>query len=78
MIAQGTEDLEEVLSQRLQELPPPHGEGSDASPRGSPRTQSGEMPFLIDFDQRQRVCMLALCISHLHRMPCSSSCCLGR
>jgi tRNA A-37 threonylcarbamoyl transferase component Bud32 len=52
---QGTEDLEEVLSQRLQELPPPHGEGSEpASGQGSPRTQSGEMPFLIDFDQRQR------------------------
>jgi hypothetical protein len=45
-----------VLSQRLQELPPPHGEGSEpASGQGSPRTQSGEMPFLIDFDQRQRV-----------------------
>ena len=45
-----------MLSQRLQELPPPHGEGSEpASGQGSPRTQSGEMPFLIDFDQRQRV-----------------------
>lgn len=52
---QGTEDLEEILSQRLQELPPPHADGSESSPKVStPRTHSGDMPFLIDFDQRRR------------------------
>ena len=44
-----------MLSQRLQELPPPHGDGSESSLHGSPRTQSGDMPFLIDFDQRRKV-----------------------
>mmetsp|Transcript_21197 Transcript_21197/g.63782 ORF Transcript_21197/g.63782 Transcript_21197/m.63782 type:complete len:615 (-) Transcript_21197:1774-3618(-) len=47
---QGTEELEEVLSQRLQELPPP-GESSHGGSRDSPR---GDMPFLVDFEQRRR------------------------
>ena len=50
----GVEDLEEVLSQRLQELPAPGParEGSNSSPAGA---GSGDLPFLIDFDQRQKV-----------------------
>lgn len=48
---QGTEELEEVLSQRLQELPPP-GESSHGGSRDSP---CGDMPFLVDFEQRRRV-----------------------
>lgn len=53
-MVQGTEELEEVLSQRLQELPPP-GESSHGGSRDSPR---GDMPFLVDFEQRRRVRML--------------------
>jgi len=61
-----------VLSQRLQELPPPHGDSSEHSGRGSPRTHSGDMPFLIDFDQRRQVS----CCCPARAAPCTACCAL--
>ena len=51
----GVEDLEELLSQRLQELPAPgpprqHSGGLGSS---SPPADAQDLPFLIDFDQRK-------------------------
>lgn len=52
-VLQETEELEELLSQRLQELPPPGASsGDDDSP-------TSDLPFPVDLQQRQKVMVLA-------------------
>lgn len=51
----GVEDLEELLSQRLQELPAPGPQRQTSANLGSssPQADAQDLPFLIDFDQRK-------------------------
>lgn len=51
--AGGVEDLEEQLSQRLQELPAPGPQR--AASGSSPAGDAQDLPFLIDFEQRRNV-----------------------